>query len=133
MTHTTDYAESPRERATHRVMRSLPKVLLNNGLAIKNEDGVSRLVVVLPDDTVQEMEERRLAMGGNATVIVAYPDHMVVIPLLEGERGDTAEIYPTSEMSMLIEWLRTPTSTGSFRLRAPKHAKSILQEHDYAF
>lgn len=125
--------ESPREQAMRRVMRSLPRRMASVGpLPVVGVDGSHPVVVLLPDDTVEEMETRRLRFGGEVNVVVAYPNNMVMFPMRQNDRDDSMEIHPDASMDMLVVYLRqTGESTSSIRIGA--RASLPLEELAYAF
>ncbi len=99
--------ESPREKATRRAMRSISRRVVNSGpLPVRAADGNYPVVVVLSDDTVGEMEERRNRIGRDANVVVVYPERMVLIAMRDAQRDNPAEINPDSSMDMLVLYLK---------------------------
>ena len=88
-------------------MRSISRRVVNFGpLPVQAVDGSYPVVVALPDDTVADMEDRRNRISRNANVVVAYPDHMVLIAMRDGNSEDPQEIDSGVTMDMFVHFLR---------------------------
>lgn len=88
-------------------MRNLARRAVNYGpLPVQAQDGTYPVVVMLPEDTVGDMEERRGRVGRDVNVVVAYPERMVLIAMRDAIREDAAEVHPDSAMDMLVLFLR---------------------------
>lgn len=127
--------ETERERATRRVMRTLTHWSATNRLPVRLEDGTSPVVIALPDDPMEEIEARRLRMGGYVNLVVAYPEYMLLLRARdEAETDETAEIAPFSSVAMLVAWLQsTEKKSGSFRIRPARHVMPTVEQLEYAF
>lgn len=125
--------EAPRDVVVRRVMRNLARRTVNHGpLPVQAADGTYPIVVVLPDDSVGDMEARRSRVGRDANVIVAYPDRMVLIAMRDAVREDAAEIHPDSPMDMLVIFLRAhPDETPAIRVGT--EASRRIEDLAYAF
>lgn len=126
-------AETSREQATRRVMRSISRRVVNSGpLPVQAADGTYPIVVALPDELVTDMEERRSRISREVNVVVAYPDRMVLIAMRDGDSDDPAEIHPDSTMDMLVYYLRN-TSVATPSIRIGNASAPLLEDLAYAF
>lgn len=125
--------ESSRDIVVRRVMRNLARRAINHGpLPVQAEDGTYPVVVVLPEDTVGDMEERRSRVGRDANVVVAYPDRMVLIAMRDAVRENAAEVHPDSPMDMLVIFLREhPDENPAIRVGARMAPR--IEDLAYAF
>ena len=129
----TTQTESPREKAIRRVMRNVARRVVNAGpLPVQAEDGSYPIVVMLPDETVADMEDRRDRIGRDCNVIVAFPDRMTLIAMRDGIRDDPAEVHPDSTMEMLVYYLKNNPDTVP-AIRVGSSTAPLLEELAYAF
>lgn len=132
MSHAPD-DDTPRDATIRRVMRNLARRAINLGpLPVQTDDGEYPVIVMLPDDSVGDMEQRRNRVSRDANIVVAYPERMVLIAMRDAVREDPAEVHPDSTMDMLVEYLRThPDAAPAIRvgtLSAP-----LVEDLEYAF
>lgn len=126
--------ESPREKATRRVMRSISRRVVNFGpLPVRAEDGTYPIVVVLPEETVADMEDRRNRISRDVNVVVAYPERMVLIAMRDAVHDDPAEIHPGSTMDMLVFYLRNSAGEDVPAIRVGSVAAPHVEELAYTF
>lgn len=114
-------------------MRSVARRVVNSGpLPVQAHDGSYPIVVMLPEETVADMEDRRNRLSRDSNVVVAFPDRMVVIAMRDGIRDDPAEVHPESTMEMLVYYLKSnPETTPA--IRVGKTTAPLIEELAYAF
>jgi len=114
-------------------MRNLARRAVNYGpLPVRAADGTYPVIVMLPNDTVGDMEARRDRISRDVNVVVAYPDRMVLIAMRDAVRDDAAEVSPDSDMEMLVLFLRQhPDSTPAIRVGTVE--APLIEDLAYAF
>ena len=119
-------------------MRTVARMGARGPLTVTIGDGIAPIVVALPSDRIDEVEDRRLRMGGHVNLFVAFDELLVQIAMYDlPDNDETIPVAPDSDMGMLVAWLKsTTTLSGSIRLTPPKHAipsVPLIQEFEYAF
>lgn len=132
-----------RLEATTRVMKALARLTARESLPVRLEDGHSPIVVSLPEDTVVDLVARVERAGGDANVVVAYPEFFAIAAFTGEYRSenidDVATVHHLSNVDMLLTWLRsTPDNSGSIRVDDPSDCENtasdpVVREHEYAF
>lgn len=108
-----------RIEATRRVLRSLARRSSHDLTLVSITDGTNPLVVALPNEHVSEVLSRVQALGGVATIAVAYAKNYRLITM--GQRNvahGVVEINEDLSMGMLlIRMENNPGRTLHFRFR----------------
>lgn len=132
--------KNDRTIATRRVMKTLARYVSMRSLPIRLADGTSPVVVALPGDSVESLVEQIRTAGGQANVLVAFPEHIMLVGLGDAASTqpiqDYAEVHRLSDVGMLLEWMKTlPESGGAFNVHSDEnpHRRPSVREMDYVF
>lgn len=108
-----------RDEATKRVLKAIgrhsPRIQL-----FANAEGVSPIVVALPNEHVSEVVARVRAVGGRANVAVAYAKTYSLIQMGAAIRSNEGAVVVNQDLSMgmlLIKLERNPGKSLLFRFR----------------